>query len=408
MGNFEGFLDYLKKMPIPAIFCYKELIENREIFKIKCVNYSLLNIIENNIINEDVDFSELFNLNKQPLNISTKNSSKGNKVYRYISELGKWFCIEKQEFSESETIFYLTEITFNCELLKDGFESSDDFYYFISDNIEKFLEYINTIDKNADRYKDTMELFLTFINEMDMLREDLEEGMYLNKMSDFTNIVHELITPINMIYSSLQVIEKTGENFLDDNQAIRRNVNIMKLNAIRVIKLVDNIIDFTKLRTGYNDFNPETNDIVKFIEITCLSVVEFASEKNIELIFESDIGELFISFDKDKMERILINLLSNSIKYNKESNGIIKIRLSAQNGYFHIAVEDNGIGIPKEKIDKIFDRFEKVNIGGLCKPRGSGIGLSLVKSMVNMHGGKICLKSKVDVGTEFIVSLPIS
>jgi len=108
------------------------------------------------------------------------------------------------------------------------------------------------------------------------------------------------------------------------------------------------------------------------------------------------------------MERILINLLSNSIKYNKESNGIIKIRLSAQNGYFDIAVEDNGIGIPKEKIDKIFDRFEKVNIGGLCKPRGSGIGLSLVKSMVNMHGGKICLKSKVDVGTKFIVSLPIS
>ncbi|WP_024620076.1 sensor histidine kinase [Metaclostridioides mangenotii] len=225
-------------------------------------------------------------------------------------------------------------------------------------------------------------------------------------MGDFTNIVHELITPINLIYSSLQVIEKNGSDLLESDQAIRRNINIMKLNTTRVLKLVENIIDFTKLETGYNDFNPETANIVSFIETTCLSIVEFASEKQIELIFESETAELFLSFDKDKIERILLNLLSNSIKYNKE-NGIIKINLSTKEDYFNIKLIDNGIGIPKDKIEKVFDRYEKVNRVGIGRPRGSGIGLALVKSMVNMHNGKISLKSEVDVGTEFIISLPI-
>lgn len=405
METFVGLLEYLKNMPIPAIFCNKYVIDNKEVFEVKYVNESMLNIIDSKIGRGSIDFTELFNLTEQN-NINKDILCKCDRAYKYIPKLKTWFCVESQILSDSEVVFYFKEIILNYNNLNNGFIDREDYYNFISDDIANFLQCIRKMEKGSVRYNETMDLFLTFIDENEILREDIEEDVYLNKMGDFTNIVHELITPINLIYSSLQVIEKNGSDLLESDQAIRRNINIMKLNTTRVLKLVENIIDFTKLETGYNDFNPETANIVSFIETTCLSIVEFASEKHIELIFESETAELFLSFDKDKIERILLNLLSNSIKYNNE-NGIIKINLSTKEDYFNIKLIDNGIGIPKDKIEKIFDRYEKVNRVGIGRPRGSGIGLALVKSMVNMHNGKISLKSEVDVGTEFIISLPI-
>lgn len=137
-----------------------------------------------------------------------------------------------------------------------------------------------------------------------------------------------------------------------------------------------------------------------------MSVADFASQNNIQLTFDTEIEEFSMLFDSEKLERIILNLLSNGIKYNKE-DGKINIFLYVKDNIFNMKISDSGIGIPKEKIDKIFNRFEQIDNELSYRVKGSGIGLSLVKSLVELHEGSISLKSQLGIGSEFIVSLPV-
>lgn len=237
-------------------------------------------------------------------------------------------------------------------------------------------------------------------------RKKLEEEMDKNRMEFFANLSHELRTPINLISSSLQVIEKKEADLIDSNDTLKRNLGIVKQNGNRILRLVNNVIDFTKIQSGYLDFKPEESDIISFVEDICMSVADFASQNNIQLIFDTEIEEFSMLFDSEKLERIILNLLSNGIKYNKE-NGKINIFLYVKDGMFKMKISDSGIGIPKEKIDKIFNRFEQIDNELSYRVKGSGIGLSLVKSLVELHDGSISLKSQLGVGSEFVVSLPV-
>lgn len=237
-------------------------------------------------------------------------------------------------------------------------------------------------------------------------RKKLEEEMDKNRMEFFANLSHELRTPINLISSSLQVIEKKEADLIESNDTLKRNLGIVKQNGNRILRLVNNVIDFTKMQSGYLDFRPEESDIISFVEDICMSVADFASQNNIQLIFDTEIEEFSMLFDSEKLERIILNLLSNGIKYNKE-NGKINIFLYVKDDMFKMKISDSGIGIPKEKIDKIFNRFEQIDNELSYRVKGSGIGLSLVKSLVELHDGNISLKSQLGIGSEFIVSLPI-
>ena len=226
------------------------------------------------------------------------------------------------------------------------------------------------------------------------------------RLDFFSNLTHEFRTPLNLIFSSVQLIDKSISKIKHgDINVLIRYLNIIEQNGMRLLKLVNNLIDSTRIDSGCLDYNPKNKDIVNFVENICDSVVEFSKLQNLELIFDTDEEEKIISFDSDKMERIMLNLLSNAIKYNKET-GKIDVKIKCNDDYIDISVIDTGVGIPNDKIDYVFEKFKQVDNRLTKISEGSGIGLSIVKSLVELHKGIINVSSKVGVGTEFKVSIP--
>ena len=142
------------------------------------------------------------------------------------------------------------------------------------------------------------------------------------------------------------------------------------------------------------------------VEDITLSVAQYIENKERNLVFDTDVEELMMAFDPEKIERIMLNLLSNAIKHT-DKDGEIRVELNCNREYVNISVSDNGIGIPKEKVPYVFERFVQVDEDISRKREGCGIGLALVKYLVEMHNGKINVESKENVGTKFSVILPI-
>jgi len=223
----------------------------------------------------------------------------------------------------------------------------------------------------------------------------------------FANISHELRTPLNMILGSIQLINiiDKDEKLIIPNIKAGKYMSIIKQNCYRLVRLVDNLIDITKIDAGYLEISMQNADIVKVVEDIALSVVEYVESKGLELIFDTDIEEKIMAFDADKIERIMLNLIANSIKFTK-SSGKIYVNIQDKLDTVVISVRDTGIGIPLEKQKEIFERFIQVDKSLSRKQEGSGIGLSLVKSLVEMHGGEIYINKEITDGSEFIIELP--
>jgi len=180
----------------------------------------------------------------------------------------------------------------------------------------------------------------------------------------------------------------------------------MMQNCYRLLRIINNLIDITRIDGGFLNLELRNHNIVSLVEEITLSVVEYTKSKNINLIFDTEIEEKIIACDADKIERVLLNLLSNAIKFSN-SNGTIEVNIFDKQDYVAISVKDNGIGIPQEMKNKIFERFSQVDSSFTRRTEGSGIGLSLVKSLVELHKGKIEVKSEVNKGSEFIITLPV-
>jgi PAS domain S-box-containing protein len=222
------------------------------------------------------------------------------------------------------------------------------------------------------------------------------------KTEFFANISHELRTPVNVILAAVQMMQ-LGNDFPMDSH--KKYSHIIKQNSYRLVRLVNNLIDITKIDAGYLKLDTKNCNIVNIVEDITLSVVEYASYKQIELLFDTDVEEKIIACDPDKIERIILNLLSNAIKFT-DAGGKIVVFLMDQDDKVQISVKDTGIGIPKENQRMIFERFIQVDKSLSRNCEGSGIGLSLVQSLVKMHGGSISIESEYKQGSEFIIELP--
>lgn len=236
-------------------------------------------------------------------------------------------------------------------------------------------------------------------------KKKVEEEIECLRMEFFVNISHELRTPINIIMSALQMINlkvQTLDQKVIDN--LNKYLDIMSQNGLRLIKLVNNLIDTTKINSGNFDYKATNQDLISFIEDICMSVVEFVERNHLEIIFDTDVEEKIVAFDRDQIERIVLNLISNAIKFNQE-NGKIEVSICTED-QIRISIKDTGIGIPKDKQESIFRRFEQVDKTCKREKEGSGIGLALVKSLVEMHGGTIQVVSVLGKGSEFIITLP--
>ncbi|WP_238948411.1 ATP-binding protein [Clostridium sp. YIM B02569] len=223
----------------------------------------------------------------------------------------------------------------------------------------------------------------------------------------FSNISHELRTPISVIFSALQIHELRLKDCIFENRSIDKYkyTKIMKQNCYRILRLINNIIDITKIDSGYFNINEHNIDIIALIENITLSVADYIENKGLSLIFDTNVEEKIMSCDPEKIERIILNILSNAVKFTSSGG---KITVSIEDCYDKICIKikDTGRGIPQDKLNSIFERFIQVDKSLARDHEGSGIGLSLVKSLVELHGGVISVKSKISCGTEFVIYIP--
>lgn len=251
--------------------------------------------------------------------------------------------------------------------------------------------------------------------QVEQLKEDVKENIKLLKETKeqnkfitdfFANISHELKTPLNIIFSSLHMLNIYNENSeLEYVEKRKKYLHVMKQNSYRLIRLINNILDVTKYDSNFINLQLKNGNIVSLIEDITMSIVPFAEDKGIEVIFDTDIEEKIIAFDDDKIERIILNLLSNALKFTNPS-GKIYVTIFDKENEVEVSVKDTGIGIPAEKVNSIFDRFVQVDKTLKRNKEGSGIGLSLVQSFVKLHGGEIRVESEFSHGSEFIFTLP--
>jgi signal transduction histidine kinase len=223
----------------------------------------------------------------------------------------------------------------------------------------------------------------------------------------FANISHELRTPLNIILSSIQLLNV----FIPDG-SIKINgkepsnyFDVMKLNCLRLLKLVNNLIDINKIEAGYLKADFQNRDIVSVVENITQSTANYMKSKGISIIFDTDVEEKIMACDIEKIERIMLNLLSNAVKFSG-NGGEICVEIHDADTEVVITVSDIGIGIMPDKLDDIFKRFVQVDKSFTRNHEGSGIGLSLVKELVVMHGGNIAVESEYGRGSKFIVTLP--
>lgn len=261
--------------------------------------------------------------------------------------------------------------------------------------------------KSKDEIGILSDSFNHMIKENKRLLE--EKDQYDKLKTEFiANMSHELRTPLNIIFSAVQLsslyINNNPEGFA--NTKMSQHITIIKQNCYRLLRLVNNIIDITKIDSGFMELNLHKANIVEVIENITLSTAEYVESKSRNLIFDTDIEEKIMSFDLEKMERIMLNLISNATKFTRPGD-TIEVSIYDKKEFILISVKDNGVGISQDNLEQIFERFKQVGPLLSRTHEGSGIGLSIVKSLVQMHDGIISVKSKYGEGTEFIIELPV-
>lgn len=226
------------------------------------------------------------------------------------------------------------------------------------------------------------------------------------KIRFFTNISHEFRTPLTLI---LAPVEKMLKSSTDAESA--KQLQLIHRNARRLLNLVNQLLDFRKMEVQEIRLNPSEGDIVTYIKELVYSFSDLSEKKNISLAFHTSVSELQTFFDQDKVEKIIFNLLSNAFKFTGE-NGHVTVSLGRisqdERDYLEIRVEDTGIGIPAEKLERIFERFFQHEIPATMVNQGSGIGLSITQEFVKVHGGFIDVESTVGKGSCFRVLLPVA
>jgi signal transduction histidine kinase/ligand-binding sensor domain-containing protein/DNA-binding response OmpR family regulator len=245
--------------------------------------------------------------------------------------------------------------------------------------------------------------------EVQQQRKEAERAHALEQLKTkfFTNVSHEFRTPLSLIIAPLDRIIKQST---DEDQ--KNQLNLVQRNAKRLLNLVNQLLDFRKMEVQEIKLHQSIGDIIRFTRNISHSFMDIAEKKSIRFSFSANMDSLEIYFDKDKIEKILFNLLSNAFKYTHDK-GTVSINLiysppvnNEGDGTLAIEVKDTGIGIPADKHEKIFERFFQTDVPESMVNQGTGIGLAITKEFVKLHNGIITVKSEPEKGSCFTVFLP--
>jgi len=244
--------------------------------------------------------------------------------------------------------------------------------------------------------------------EVQHQRREAERIIALDQLKTkfFTNVSHEFRTPLTLIISPLDKMMAQATN-----EEQKKQLGLVQRNAKRLLRLVNQLLDFRKMEAHEIKLHPAIGDIIVFCKDVCNSFVDLAERKKIQYSFSSNVESLQIYFDRDKMEKILFNLLSNAFKYTHD-NGSVKVMMNydpSENdtaGKLTIEVEDTGIGIEEGMQEKIFENFFQTDVPQSMVNQGTGVGLAITKEFVKLHNGTITVKSTPEMGSCFTIVLP--
>ncbi len=246
-------------------------------------------------------------------------------------------------------------------------------------------------------------------NDLEVLTEELEktnEKIITHdrlKTEFFTNVSHELRTPLTLILAPLSTLINDQQGIIPSN--IRNTLSIMQNNGHRLLKQINNLLDFAKLEAGRMRLDFQEVDLIKFCEDIVAAVQHMASSRGLKLYFQYQMEEAIrVMVDIEQFEKVIINLLHNAIKFTG-AGGRVTLFIDDCDKDVELVVEDTGEGIPEDMLDTIFDRFAQVDGSSTRSREGTGLGLSLAKEIVELHGGSIRAVSTLGKGSRFIVKI---
>ncbi|MDP4089961.1 MAG: HAMP domain-containing sensor histidine kinase [Bacillota bacterium] len=351
------------------------------------------------------------------------NPEDGYRVYGYTKEtqgvikkidvsgetwtVGVYFEVESKETVEAFAVALIILVIVNILVI----------YYFsksISSDITHVADNLMAIGQGGS-IKERKDIPIISNDEIGDLINAFNRIQQLETKNDnmknefFANVSHELRTPLNIILSSVQLMSSLRESDAqrDSKVDIEKISEMIKQNSYRLLRLVNNLIDSSKIGAAFYDVHMKNCNIVNVVEEISLYVANYIKERNIEFLFDTEIEERIMACDVDMVERIMLNLLSNAVKFTPPGGNIF-VSMREKNNNVIISVRDSGIGISSEEQKVIFERFKQVDKSFARRREGSGIGLFLVKLLVELHKGSVSVMSEPGKGSEFVVILPES
>ena len=252
-------------------------------------------------------------------------------------------------------------------------------------------------------------IFITIdITDEVKAKNKVEETLEMQNQM-FTVVAHELKTPLNVIFSAIQLIELDLKDQASeiDKEDMNKSVRMIKQNCYRFTKLINNIIDSSRMESEFYKLKYNNRNIVADVENIVDAIRPYVENIGLSIIFDTEIEEKIMGIDIDKIERILLNLISNAAKFSHKGDTIY-VAIEDKGDTVLILVRDQGVGISKNHINTIFNKYKKVDNSLFRNTEGSGIGLSLVKTMVNLIKGEISVESELGRGSVFKVKLPVN
>ncbi|WP_055667305.1 sensor histidine kinase [Desnuesiella massiliensis] len=254
--------------------------------------------------------------------------------------------------------------------------------------------------KSENEFGELRDAFNTMAEKIELER-NLKEKSEENRRRLILDISHDLKNPLSSIMGYSDLLTKNPDIEIEERL---KYLNVIHSNSVRANNLITDLFEFSKLQSNDFQLKLKSSDICEFIRELIASYIPLIEEKNFIYDFNIPEESFYIAFDEKHLDRALSNIILNSIKYNPQGTKLL-IRAIIKEPYFELIIEDDGIGIPEELKEEIFSPFVRVDSARNSKSGGTGLGLAISKSIINKHGGELCLESSSNLGSKFTIIL---
>ena len=365
---------------------------------------SQFNFLHNTVDTLDLPF---IRLSYPDFSITDINQKALNIVKGLNPEMNSIDIVKGQNYTDIITGFDKANAFYNFQMIKDKKETSYIKYKELIVYEEKI--FVNVLYQPILGIKGDIQQVIAII--IDITKEtkakfELEKNLRMQE-EFFLNIAHELKTPLNVIFSITQLFDLyiKDNSIIEKQDKIEKYITVITQNCYRQSKLVNNLLDLSKIESGLFKLHLSNINIVSVVEDIVQSVSEYIENKGLKIVFDTDIEEKVIACDPISIERIMLNLISNAIKFSMSGDEIF-VEILDKGDKIEISVKDTGIGIDKDYLDVIFERFKQVDKSLSRNTEGTGIGLCIVKSIVELYGGRLKLESEIGKGSKFTIEIP--